>query len=70
MLVQTLIFPVIDYGDVCCYELNTYFFDILDSFLNNCTQILHIAYNHRKYDHVSSCRSQLNWLLIRLHYIL
>lgn len=62
MLVQTLIFPIIDYGDVCCYDLNADLLDKLDRLLNNC---IRFVFNLRQYDHVSALRSQLQWLPIR-----
>ena len=62
MLVQSLIFPLIDYGDVCCFDLNADLLNKLDRLLNNCIRFI---FNLRKYDHVSLYRSQLNWLPIR-----
>ncbi|KAJ8728174.1 hypothetical protein PYW08_016559 [Mythimna loreyi] len=62
MLVQTLIFPVIDYGDVCYFDLNAVLLDKLDRLLNNCIRFI---YNLRKYDHVSSYRTELKWMPIR-----
>ncbi|GFG37563.1 hypothetical protein Cfor_00288, partial [Coptotermes formosanus] len=62
MLVHTLIFPVIDYGDVCYFEVNADLLDKLDRILNNC---IRFVFNLRKYDHVSTYRKQLNWLPIR-----
>jgi hypothetical protein len=63
LLVQTLILPIIDYGDVCYPDLNGELLDKLDRLLNNCIRFIFCL---RKYDHVSSFRSQLGWLPIRL----
>lgn len=62
MLVQSLIFPMIDYGDVCYYDLNADLLNKLDRLLNNC---IRFVFNLRKYDHVSAHRSLLKWLPIR-----
>lgn len=61
-LMQTLIFPIIDYGDVCYYDLNADLLNKLDRLLNNC---IRFVFNLRKYDHVSAYRAQLKWLPIR-----
>lgn len=62
-LVQTLIFPIIDYADVCYYDLNADLLNKLDRLLNNC---IRSVFNLRKYDHISAHRMQLKWLPIRL----
>ena len=62
MLVQSLIFPILDYGDVCYYDLNADLLNKLDRLLNNC---IRFVFNLRKYDHVSTHRSLLKWLPIR-----
>ncbi|KAJ8710105.1 hypothetical protein PYW07_009471 [Mythimna separata] len=62
MLVQTLIFPIIDYGDVCYFDLNAVLLDKIDRLLNNCIRFI---FNLKKYDHVSNFRSELKWLPIR-----
>lgn len=62
MLVQSLIFPIIDYGDVCYYDLNADLLNKLDRLLNYC---IRFVFNLRKYDHVSEHRSLLKWLPIR-----
>lgn len=62
MLVQTLIFPMVDYGDVCYYDLNADLLNKLDRLLNNC---IRFVFNLRKYDHVSAHRTRLKWLPIR-----
>ncbi|CAK1598320.1 unnamed protein product [Parnassius mnemosyne] len=62
MLVQSLIFPLIDYGDVCYFDLNADLLNKYDRLLNNCIRFI---FNLRKYDHVSTYRSQLKWLPIR-----
>ena len=62
MLVQALIFPIIDYGDVCYFDLNADLLNKLDRLLNNC---IRFVFNLRKYDHVSEYRLLLKWLPIR-----
>lgn len=62
MLVQALLFPIIDYADVCYYDLNADLLNKLDRLLNNC---IRFVFNLRKYDHVSAHRLQLQWLPIR-----
>lgn len=62
LLVNTLILHIIDYGDVCYPDLNEELLDKLDRLLNNCIRFIFCL---RKYDHVSSFRSQLHWVPIR-----
>ena len=62
MLMQTLVFPIIDYGDVCYFDLNADLLNKLDRLLNNC---IRFVFNLRKYDHVSTFRSTLKWFPIR-----
>jgi hypothetical protein len=62
LLVQSLILPIIDYGDVCYPDLNEELLNKLDRLLNNCIRFVFCL---RKYDHVSSYRSKLGWLPIR-----
>ncbi|KAJ8735149.1 hypothetical protein PYW08_014399 [Mythimna loreyi] len=62
MLVQSLIFPIIDYADVCYYDLNADLLNKLDRLLNNC---IRFVFNLRKYDHISKHRLLLKWLPIR-----
>ncbi|CAK1581557.1 unnamed protein product [Parnassius mnemosyne] len=62
LLVQSLILPLIDYCDVCYFDLNADLLDKYDRLLNNCIRFI---FNLRKYDHVSTYRSQLKWLPIR-----
>lgn len=62
LLVYTLIFPVLDYADVCYLDLNESHLDKLDRLINNCIRFI---FNLRKYDHISSYRSKLGWLSIR-----
>lgn len=62
MLVQALILPIIDYGDVCYLDLNADLLNKLDRLLNNCIRFI---FNLRKYDHVSTYRSEINFLPIR-----
>ena len=62
ILVQTLMFPIIDYGDVCYFDLNAVLLDKMDRVLNNCIRYI---FNLQKYDHVSDFRAELKWLPIR-----
>lgn len=62
-LVQSLVLPIIDYADVCYSDLSQELLNKLDRLLNNC---IRFVFGLRKYDHISSFRSQLKWLPIRL----
>lgn len=62
-LVQSLVLPIIDYADVCYSDLSQELLNKLDRLLNNCIRFI---FGLRKYDHISSYRSQLKWLPIRL----
>lgn len=61
-LVQSLVLPIIDYADVCYSDLSQELLNKMDRLLNNCIRFI---FGLRKYDHVSSFRSQLKWLPIR-----
>lgn len=61
-LVTSLILPLIDYADVCYPDLNEDLLNKLDRILNNAIRFIFCL---RKFDHISSYRSQLNWLPIR-----
>lgn len=62
LLTQTVLLPVMDYGDVVFLDINEVLTNKLDRLLN-----LGIKYifGLRKYDHVTSYRKQLQWLRIR-----
>ena len=60
-LVNTLLLPIIDYGDACCLDMNKDLVNKLERILNTCIRFI---YNLRKYDRVSSCRRQLGWLSV------
>lgn len=61
-LVNTLLLPIIDYGDVCYLDLNQVHLNKLDRLLNTCIRFI---FGLRKYDHISHYRSLLKWLPIR-----
>ncbi|CAH2084018.1 unnamed protein product [Euphydryas editha] len=61
-LVNTLLLPIIDYGDVCCSDFNQASLNKLDRLLNTC---IRFVFGLRKYDHISQYRSELKWLPIR-----
>lgn len=61
-LTQSLFIPLIDYGEVCYYDLNAGLLNKRDHLLNNCMQFI---FNLLMYDHISALRSQLKWLTIR-----
>lgn len=62
-LVQTLILPILDYGDVCNLDLNENLLNKLDRLLNYGIRFI---FNVRKYDHISEYRNRLQWLNVRL----
>lgn len=47
--------PLVDYGNVCYFDLNAELFNKLDPLLKNCIQFI---FNLREYDHVSALHSQ------------
>lgn len=61
-LVNTLLLPIIDYGDVCYVDANEDLVNKLERLLN---MAIRFIFNLRKFDHVSSYRSRLKWLTIR-----
>ena len=60
-LVNTLLLPIVDYGDACCLDLNKDLLNKLERILNTC---IRFVYGLRKYDRISSCRRQLGWLSV------
>ncbi|CAK1578673.1 unnamed protein product [Parnassius mnemosyne] len=62
-LVQTLIFPILDYADVCYLDATEEQLNKLERLQNLCIRYI---FGLKKYDHVSSYRKQLKWLPIRL----
>ena len=61
-LCQTLLLPLLDYGDVCYLDLTEDRLNKLERLQNVCIRYI---FGLRKYDHISEFRSQLNWLEIR-----
>lgn len=64
----TLIFPIIDYGGMFYYDLNADLLNKYDCLLNKYIRFIfkvHSIYL-RKYDHISSYRSELKWLPVCL----
>lgn len=62
MLAQSLLLPLLDYADVCYLDATEVLLNKLERLQNLCIRFI---YGLRKYDHVSSYRSQLKWLPIR-----
>lgn len=62
-LAQSLIFPILDYADICLIDLNEVLLNKLQRLQNLC---IRFVYGLRKFDHVSAFRSKLKWLPIRL----
>lgn len=62
MLVHTLIFPIIDDGDLYYSDLKPDSLNKYEQLLDNC---IRFVYNRRKYDHISSYRAELKCLSIR-----
>lgn len=62
-LVQTLIFPIIDYADSCYPDATEEILDRLERLQNVCIRYI---FGLRKFDHISSFRKKLGWLPIRL----
>lgn len=63
MLIQSLVLPIIDYGDVCYPDLTNELLNKLERLLNNCIRFI---FGLRKYDHISEYRRQLKWLPIQM----
>lgn len=61
-LAQSLLLPLLDYGDISYLDLAEGLLDRLDRLQNVCIRYI---FGLRKYDHVSHYRAQLKWLPIR-----
>lgn len=61
-LVQTLLLPILDYADSCYLDATEELINKLERLQNVCIRFI---FGLRKYDHISSFRSQLKWLPIR-----
>lgn len=61
-LAQSLLLPILDYADVSYIDLSEEQLNKLERIQNLCIRFI---FGLRKYDHVSSFRSQLKWLPIR-----
>ncbi|MDW0176719.1 MAG: reverse transcriptase family protein, partial [Nitrososphaeraceae archaeon] len=61
-LCQTLLLPLLDYGDVCYLNLTEDRLNKLNCLQNVCIRYI---FGLRKYDHISEFRSRLNWVEIR-----
>lgn len=61
-LAQALLLPLLDYADICFLDANEELLNKLERLQNLCIRFI---YGLRKYDHVSTYRSQLKWLPIR-----
>lgn len=61
-LVNALLFPILDYADVCYPDATEEQLNKLERLQNLC---IRFVYGLRKYDHVSDFRDQLKWLKIR-----
>lgn len=61
-LVQTLLFPILDYADACYLDATEELLNKLERLQNVCIRFI---FGLRKYDHISQFRSQLKWLPIR-----
>ena len=59
---QTLLLPILDYGDVCYLDLSEQLLDKLERLQNLCIRFI---FGLRKYDHISEYRSRLKWVEIR-----
>lgn len=60
MLVQTVIYPIIEYGDMCYFELNADVLNKLDRLLNKCDRFI-----FDKHSHIFTYWTQVPWLPIR-----
>jgi hypothetical protein len=61
-LTQSLLLPLLDYGDIAFLDLNEELLDKLERLQNVC---IRYVFGLRKYDHISEFRSKLRWLPIR-----
>ena len=61
-LCQTLLLPLLDYGDVCYLDLTEDRLNKLERLQNLC---IRYVFGLRKYDHITEYRSQLKWVGIR-----
>jgi hypothetical protein len=61
-LAQSLLLPLLDYGDIALLDLKEELLDRLERLQNVCIRYI---FGLRKYDHISEFRSQLGWLPIR-----
>jgi hypothetical protein len=61
-LTQSLLLPLLDYGDIAFLDLKEELLDKLERLQNVCIRYI---FGLRKYDHISEFRSQLRWLPIR-----
>ena len=59
---QTLLLPLLDYGDVCYLDLTEDRLNKLERLQNLCIRYI---FGLRKYDHISEYRSRLEWVEIR-----
>lgn len=62
MLAQSLLLPLLDYGDVAYLDLSEELLSKLERLQNQCIRFI---FGLRKYDHISEYRKKLNWLPIR-----
>lgn len=63
-LAQSLLLPILDYGDVCVIDHKENLLSTLQRLYNLCIWFFN---GLRKFDHVSECRKKLQWLCINLH---
>lgn len=59
---QSLLLPLLDYGDIAYLDLSERLLDKLERLQNVCIRYI---FGLRKFDHVSCFRAQLKWLPIR-----
>lgn len=62
ILAQSLLLPILDYGDVCFLDATEELWNKLERLQNLGIRFI---FGLRKYDHVSAFRSKLKWLPIR-----
>ncbi|XP_045507707.1 uncharacterized protein LOC123703673 [Colias croceus] len=62
-LAQSLLFPILDYADVCYPDLTECQLNSLERLQNLCIRFI---FGLRKYDHISEFRARLKWFPIRL----